>query len=477
MRFCFIAAAAFALLLGSALAPAAAGAETPEAAEHCGRRIVPIAEADAALRACDDFAEPRALRGQAPPLDAMTARDLAAARAAGAEQVCVRGPVRLTAAPVPAEVRFEARVEPASHEFYMPRAIVRVGWSVRAADGDWSARVVPDGWAVEAGGSVVEWMRLPDAAVTAGDASARAAPSMRAGPGGAVWFDIGPPRPPAALAAEPADLRADAESGGARGRHVRIVRAGAEWAASDPVAIDLLPPAPPAGFLDAYAEHMDAAHARLLVIHRGVAFDAERGRWTVRGVRGTYFGIGSAFHIGDGYWLTTRHRLADSPEPEFWLMRGRSVHDAMRSAMWRGYRAGGTSISGTFAPARVHGALALVGWSAKRDLALFRGPEPVGGAALELDAAGADPGDRVLTAQGTRGAVTGDDIRADEWLPGSIAVSAATWRGMSGGPVLSSCGRAIGLVAGGDDLVAETWLIPSDIALDIIPRLRGGLIE
>ena len=242
---------------------------------------------------------------------------------------------------------------------------------MRAADGEWSARVVPDGWSAAAD-EAGAWLRLPDTEVTAGDASARAAPRMRAGPGGAVWFDIGPPRAAAALAAEPADLRADADSGGAAGRHVRIVRAGAEWAASDPVAIDLLPPPPPAGFIDAYIEHMAAAHARLFMIRGGVDFDAERGRWTASVDRSYSIATGSAFHIGDGYWLTTRHGLYAAAS--YWLMRDASLSAGIHEVFMAAYYAGEASVSGTFDPALIRGTLTLIGWSGKRDLALFRGP-------------------------------------------------------------------------------------------------------
>ena len=150
----------------------AARAETQAAAEACAARIVPIAEAEALLEGCDDFAEPRALLDEPPALGRMTEADLNAARDAGANTVCVRDPVRLPDAAVPAEVRLDARIVTPAHGLFLPDPIVRAGWSVRLDGGEWSDRTEPADWAVPAAAGS-GWLDLPRVGVAAEGADAQ----------------------------------------------------------------------------------------------------------------------------------------------------------------------------------------------------------------------------------------------------------------------------------------------------------------
>ena len=164
------AAAILAALLFAAAPPGGAPAvrAAPDA-EACADPIAPLAEAAELIERCADFAEPRAMLAGGSPADLMTTSDLVAAAEAGAASVCWRSPMRQPPESVPAEIRFEARIEPArvipaADEFFLPDAValspplLRAAWSARLAGGEWSRRVEPSDWTVPASRG---WRTLP----------------------------------------------------------------------------------------------------------------------------------------------------------------------------------------------------------------------------------------------------------------------------------------------------------------------------
>ena len=97
-------------------------------------------------------------------------------------------------------------------------------------------------------------------------------------------------------------------------------------------------------------------------------------------------------------------------------------------------------------------------------------PNRRGRVALELALGGPRAGQAVVTAQGTRGVVTGAISGPDGLYAGSVSHTARTWGGMSGGPIVNDCGRVAGVVSWVSvyGRVVERWMAPSGV-------VRGAL--
>ena len=200
-----------------------------------------------------------------------------------------------------------------------------------------------------------------------------------------------------------------------------------------------------------------AVYARLIILDWGVDFDVDTGALSLSLDPWPSYGLLSAFHIGDGYWITVRHGLFRHSNAEYWLARNASLFSALWAAHDSANAAGHDLASGAVGGNSILGPVEFIGWSWAHDLALFRGPEPGGGAVLELAGVPATARSTVMTAQRTRGIVTGDNRAADAFHQGSVAVTARVWGGMSGGPMVNDCGRVIGLVMARARSAAGTW--------------------
>lgn len=168
-------------------------------------------------------------------------------------------------------------------------------------------------------------------------------------------------------------------------------------------------------------------------------------------------GVGSGFFVGpDGFVLTAAHvaRRADALLAEF---PERGMYDAR-----------------------------LVGYDARRDVALLRvnGTSQRGG--LEVAAAGdVRVGEPVVVIGAPRGRpgvmTTGRVLSTEATLPGLapgalIRISADAAPGSSGGPVLNARGQVIGLViaVSGRPGAEATLAVSASSILDALPRLREG---